>query len=56
MVNLLLENLPADILVFTLTDPILTELFVDLSQFKAIFVKQYQQFTKERIQQFEKLR
>ena len=41
MVRLILENLPADILVFTLTDPTLADYFPDLSIFKPLFVKQY---------------
>lgn len=41
MVKIILENLPSDILVFTLTDPTLADLFPDLSVFKPLFVKQY---------------
>ena len=41
MVSVILEHLPADILVFTLTDPILADYFPDLSIFKPLFIKQY---------------
>jgi hypothetical protein len=56
MVSIILENMPSDILVFTLTDPTLADYFPDLSVFKPLFVKQYKEFTINRISQFEKLR
>lgn len=39
MTSVILENLPADVLVFTLTDPMLADYLPDLSIFKPIFVK-----------------
>lgn len=39
MVQVILERLPADILIFTLTDPTLADYFPDLSIFKPLFVR-----------------
>jgi hypothetical protein len=51
-----LERIPADILVFILTDPSLIELFPDLNSLKPVFEKHYAKFTRQRIKFQEEMR
>jgi hypothetical protein len=54
LVEQVLQYLPADILVFILTDPSSAPLFPDLNVLKPVFAKHYAQFTIDRINAHDK--
>ena len=56
LMPILLKKLPSDILVFVLTDPILTHLFPDLKEYMHIFKLHYEEFTKVRVMEIEKMK
>lgn len=49
LLDLFFEHMPADILVFMLTDPTLVNYIPDISKFKPLFAKHYRKFTIDRI-------
>ena len=55
LIPIILDKIPADILVFVLSDPILIPVFSDLSLQKPVFKQQYADFTKQRIEMLDLL-